>query len=390
MSPGPFVHNPDLQRLRDEGYTVAIEESGYVTIRDVAYVTPERTVSRDGILAYPYSETGPTDHIVYFAGKKPGKRDGSPFGFSSEGSWTVANDAVATFQLSAKDPDAQIDADYYVKFKRYLTILGNQAEAVEAGSSEPPHRPISADDPDSPFVYLDSATSRAGTYEYAKRLEQPRVAIVGLGGTGSYILDLVSKTRVGEIHLFDGDELLSHNAFRAPGAIPKEDLDVESRARKADYYAKRYGVLKRNIISHPYNLDGSNADELAGMSFVFLAMEGGAVKRALVEAMEEMDLPFIDASIDVLPMGEGLGGTVQVTASVPGYRDHLRSRVDFSDPEPDDIYSSNIQVADLNALNAVLAVIKWKKLNGFYSDVRREHWSAYGVDANVLISEDES
>jgi hypothetical protein len=35
-------------------------------------------------------------------------------------------------------------------------------------------------------------------------------------------LDFVAKTPVEEIHLFDSDVFLQHNAFRAPGAINKE------------------------------------------------------------------------------------------------------------------------------------------------------------------------
>ena len=34
----------------------------------------------------------------------------------------------------------------------------------------------------------------------------------------------------------------------------------------------------------------------------------------------------------------------------------------------DDIYKSNIQIAELNALNAALAVIRYKQLRGFYAD----------------------
>jgi hypothetical protein len=113
------------------------------------------------------------------------------------------------------------------------------------------------------------------------------------------------------------------------------------------------------------------------------------VKRALVEALERFDLSFIDVSLDVLKMGDALGGTVQVTTSTPAQRDHFRKRVSFATPTDEDIYSANIQVADLNALNAVLAVIKWKKLRGFYLDLRQEHFAAYGIDANMLASEDE-
>jgi hypothetical protein len=387
MSHDPFEARPELQRLRGEGYTVRVDDSGYVLVADVAYVTQAAQVARDGVLAYPYSEAGPTDHVVYFAGEEPSRRDGQPFAFRSDGRWEVAAGVVAAHQLSAKDPERPVDPDYYIKFKRYLALLGDQAEAIEAGASAPLHRPVRDEKSDSPFVYLDSASSRAGIVEYARRLEQARIALVGLGGSGSYILDLVSKTRVGEIHLFDGDDFLSHNAFRAPGAASWDEL--AARPKKVDYYAARYGVMKRGLVPHPYHLDAGNAHELGQMDFVFLSMEGGAAKRSLVEAMESMDLSFIDVSLDVMEMGDGLGGTVQATTSTSGQRDHFAKRVDFSDPEPDDIYSSNVQAADLNALSAVLAVIKWKKLQGFYADRRHEHWTAYGVDASLLVNGDE-
>jgi tRNA A37 threonylcarbamoyladenosine dehydratase len=36
-----------------------------------------------------------------------------------------------------------------------------------------------------------------------------------LSGTGSYILDLLAKVPIREIHLCDGDDFARHNAFRA-------------------------------------------------------------------------------------------------------------------------------------------------------------------------------
>jgi tRNA A37 threonylcarbamoyladenosine dehydratase len=56
------------------------------------------------------------------------------------------------------------------------------------------------------------------------KLKIPKVAIVGLSGTGVYVLDLVAKTPVQEIHLFDGDLFHSHNAFRSPGAASLDEL----------------------------------------------------------------------------------------------------------------------------------------------------------------------
>jgi hypothetical protein len=41
--------------------------------------------------------------------------------------------------------------------------------------------------------------------------------------------------------------------------------------------------------------------------------------------------------------------------------------------------------ADLNALNAALAVIKWKKLACFYQDLDHEHHSTYTIGGNMLL-----
>ena len=95
-----------------------------------------------------------------------------------------------------------------------------------------------------------------------------------------------------------------------------------------------------------------------------------------------MGLELIDGS---------LGGILRVTASTPEKRDHVhQGRISFTGGGPDDIYSSNIQVADLNALNALMAVIKWKKIRGFYRDLKREHHSTYTTDGNMSLNGDQA
>jgi hypothetical protein len=66
-----------------------------------------------------------------------------------------------------------------------------------------------------------------------------------------------------------------------------------------------------------------------------------------------------------------------------------KGRITFTDGDGNNEYGRNIQIADLNALNAALAVIKWKKLFGFYRDLGDEYFSAYTSDGNSLINEDQ-
>ncbi|MDZ7652346.1 MAG: ThiF family adenylyltransferase [Burkholderiaceae bacterium] len=80
---------------------------------------------------------------------------------------------------------------------------------------------IDSNESESVFLFEDTASSRAGIQPIAQALREYKIAIVGLGGTGAYILDLVAKTHVSEIHLYDADKFRQHNAFRAPGAASR-------------------------------------------------------------------------------------------------------------------------------------------------------------------------
>src|SRR5260370_29003829 len=89
---------------------------------------------------------------------------------------------------------------------------------------------VCSSDLESVLRYHDSATSRAGIGAATEKLALRKIVIIGLGGTGSYILDLMAKTPVQAIHLYDGDVMLTHNAFRSPGAPTIDEL--EKRLRK--------------------------------------------------------------------------------------------------------------------------------------------------------------
>lgn len=51
-------------------------------------------------------------------------------------------------------------------------------------------------------------------------------------------------------------------------------------------------------------------------------------------------------------------------------------------------YASNIQIVELNALNASLAVIKWKQLSGFYQDLEYEHHLTYSTNCALLQTDE--
>jgi hypothetical protein len=56
----------------------------------------------------------------------------------------------------------------------------------------------------------------------------------------------------------------------------------------------------------------------------------------------------------------------------------------LTENEAEDAYRSNIQIADLNALNAVLAVGMWKRLCGVYVDNCQSGQVTYSTNLNEM------
>ena len=393
MSRSPINHSPDLKALADDGYDVAIV-SGYLVIRDVPYVNAGRQVKL-GILVSTLDLSGdvttrPSTHVAMFAGEHPCDRNGRELEKIKHGSarQEISDGLAVNHSFSSKPADGY--RDYHHKMATYIGIISGPAEAIDPSATARSRRVIESHDPDTVFKYLDTASSRAGIAALSNKLELARIAIVGLGGTGSYILDLVAKTPVREIHVFDGDDFLQHNAFRSPSAPSLEEL--RAVPKKVRHHARRYSLMRYGIVEHDVDLDEGNVDALEGMDFAFICVDRGEAKRPIVEKLEELGIPFIDVGMGLELVDDRLQGVVRVTASTPDKRDHVRDkkRIGLSGGGADGVYSRNIQIAELNALNAALAVIKWKKLFGFYRDLESEHFSAYTLDGNSIINEDQA
>ncbi len=388
MSPRLINRSPDLRRLRDEGYDVEVR-SGHVLVKDVPYWTASKELKR-GTLVSELTlagdvTTAPSTHVAMFIGEYPCHKDGSAIIQIANQSARreLAPNLVIDHTFSSK-PTTGAYRDYHEKMATYATIISSHTGLTARTF------PVVVPDADEDCVlnYIDTASSRAGINVVSKKLEVGRIGIIGLGGTGSYVLDLVAKTPVREIYLFDGDSFLQHNAFRSPGATSVDDL--RRHLNKAVFFCELYSRMRRGIVAHDHYIDASNVGELAGLAFVFLCLDRGGPKKLIIEKLEELGIPFVDVGMGVPEVEGSLLGILRITTSTPQHRDHVRdkSRIPFSDGDESNEYSTNIQISDLNALNAALAVVKWKKLFGFYVDLEKEHHSTYTIDGNLLTNED--
>jgi ThiF family len=383
--------NPDLKKLRDEGYEIEIKKA-HLLVHHVPYVNSRRTVAF-GVLVTPLGDlagdktTKPQDHVIYFIGEHPCDKDGNLLiGIQhASGRRTLAEGIEVDHSFSNKPADGY--PNYYEKVTSYHRIISAEARAVDPTAKAKPFKVIETDDdPTIVFHYLDTNSSRAEIEAISAKLQDLKIAIVGLGGTGSYVLDFVAKTPVKEIHLFDEDTFLTHNAFRAPGAAAIEIL--RGQPKKVVYLHEIYSKMHKYIVPHEYHLSEANLAELSGLGFVFICIDQGNAKAKIVKNLIEAGIPFVDVGIGIQAIDGLLTGSARVTAASAINHDHLDRRISFSDADEENDYEKNIQIAEINALNAALAVIKWKKLFGFYHDLEKEYHSAYEININKIINDE--
>jgi hypothetical protein len=144
--------------------------------------------------------------------------------------------------------------------------------------------------------------------------------------------------------------------------------------------------MHTGIKAHTKYVTLENVFELKDFSYVFISIDKNEVRYNLTKAFLKMGVTFIDVGIGVNKVDDCLNGAVRVTVGSSEKSDHLDSRIGAF--ESDENEYNNIQIAELNCLNAMFAVVKWKKLSGFYQDIKHEHNSLFLINTNKLLNED--
>jgi hypothetical protein len=189
-------HNDDIRRLLEKGYALRFD-SGYLVVRYIPYLDANKALQVGAIVTklvfIDKMRVQQQDHQVFFAGSAPHGLDGQP----------VPN--------------------LFAKIEHYLNLVGGPAMSLHGFNPftfRVDHDVVA----DSVFKFQDTMTSRAEIGDLAAVFKNEVIAIIGLGGTGCFVLDFTVKTPVQEIRGFDGDFYYVHNAYRSPGHLDEQDL----------------------------------------------------------------------------------------------------------------------------------------------------------------------
>lgn len=380
----------DIIQLRNDGYEVVIKDN-HLMIQNIPYFNKKKEIFK-GVLVSKLSISQNNiipsrDHTVFFIGEAPCDSNGIELKsiINNSNQQQLSSNIIANHMFSSKPSNGY--KDYYHKMSTYINIIVSHVENFDPNYSAKTFRVIHDEYEETPFNYVDTNSTRAEIKAINDKIAGLKIGIIGLGGTGAFILDSIAKTPVKEIHLFDGDVFSQHNAFRSPGAVSFDELG--NNLKKVNYYKNVYSKMHRGILIYDCYIKPNNLHFLDHLDFVFLSIDRGQIKKVIFEYLEDKNINFIDTGIGVQNVNNALQASIRTTSSLINSREHLwNERISFCDNEDENLYSSNIQLSELNSINANFAVLQFKKYYGIYHDLGNELHSVFNTSVNQIINED--
>jgi len=124
------------------------------------------------------------------------------------------------------------------------------------------------------------------------RLRNARVAVFGVGGVGGYVVEVLARSGVGELHLVDNDTVSLSNLNRQIIALhstlgrPKVEV-AEERIHDINPHCK--------VVKHPLFYLPENADEidLGQMDYVVDCIDTVTAKVELISRCHKMGIPLL-------------------------------------------------------------------------------------------------
>ncbi|HHY0471011.1 TPA: ThiF family adenylyltransferase [Vibrio parahaemolyticus] len=390
-------HNDDLKKLIEKGYAVSFDSTNHLIFRDIPYLDVNGDLQIGAIVAkltfIDNERFEQHNHQIYFTGEMPYGLDGKPLRNLADRPHSIIlsadhRDVVVKRSFSNKPKKTKKYRDHFDKLENYVAMISGPAITKFQAT---PYTFRACDQvlnvqEDPIFKFRDTLTSRSDLEDLSEKLSSEVVAIIGLGGTGSYVLDFLIKTPVREVRGYDGDFYHVHNSYRSPGKLDKSELGK----LKSAVYHERYKNFRHGLSIKDVYIDASTSDELHGVTFAFVCVDNGDARKEIFDVLVAKKIPFIDVGLGLKrSVDESLTGMMRMTYFSEENVEQVRSKKCANESEdPNNLYKTNIQISELNALNACLAVLKYKQLKGFYYSNADFFDVRVNISSFLMVSED--
>lgn len=147
-------------------------------------------------------------------------------------------------------------------------------------------------------------------------LARTRVAIIGLGGGGSHVVQQLAHIGIGHFVIVDDDEISNTNLNRLVGGTR---LDVDQAILKVEIARRLILSVNPNAVVEVHNAKWQEtAFELRDCDIVFGCVDNVRAKAELDSFCRRMQIPFIDQGMDVHKTADGFLISGQVVLSMSG------------------------------------------------------------------------
>lgn len=385
-------HNPFVQELMDDCYDVDFV-NGYFVIYGLPYLDQDGKLQY-GDLVSPVDLADktidvPSSHQTWFRGRRPHDRTGRALGLATrEHRVTIANDFITDHSFSLKLLESGQKRNYLSfeeKIRTYLDAITSPAMAAYPDATPLRNIVREASEQGSPLRFPDTLSSRYHINDLSSLLRGKTVAIIGLGGTGSYVLDMIARTHLEKIALFDDDKVHVHTIFRMPGFIPRAIGEC-----KVEALARQYGQWHAGIDPISERITPDNVEQLREFDFVFVSVDDGPSRLYVLQWLIENGLPFVDCGMGLNRLPGGLSGVVRITGvDRAAFERTVHTRYLPTEKRQEDEYRKQAQIAEFNALNACLAVIRFKQHFKLYDRLEESNWYIFESASFALDMENE-
>lgn len=251
-------------------------------------------------------------------------------------------------------------------------VIHRYAKQIAGAVAAAGCRDITAFSVENPFKIPNTFEARAGITSMQDQIRSQHIAIIGLGGTGAYVLDLMAKTPVSQIHLLDSDHIDWHNFMRAPGAPTADEIDSyrEKPLSKVDYYHSKYAPLRNGIYPHSVRVDSSSmfAEFLSAhhIDYAFVCIDqlndsDSPRQDVVYEVLSKAQVPFIDSGVSITLDNCAVSSGVVTTSAYAEGSMAWKDAIPNAKVQGDFLGYRNVQLPEVNALAASLAVMEWRR-----------------------------
>ena len=352
--------------------TCAIETS-----YDPATGKPDSRVGGD-VHAVKVTIDAEHDGCVYYA-------DGNPIGNHVGGDGkTWSNISIKRGAPGRPEPDATAH-----------DLLHRYAKHVVGAVASAGHSEVVSHALPNPFHIPNTFEARAGIAPVQDHIRGDRIAIIGLDGTGAFLLDLIAKTPLSEIHLFDSDCVDWDTLMRAPG-VPTADELEQVRAGsllKVDYYRSKYPAFRDGIHGHSVRVESPEmfsefvAEHPIDFAFICIDQltEGDSARQdAVYRAVSAADVPFIDSGVSITIEDCAVRGAVTTTAYAAG-SGMWEGAIPNARLHGDAPGYRNVQLPEVNAAAALFAVMEWRRRTGQYVSEAPSFYQKFLLEKGQVI-----